>query len=700
MKKIILVVSILLAITLGAAVTLSLTGVADLASAQDMVEIPFLDDWAGSGHNDAEAEAFVHWDEDDPAEVPVDCAKCHSTSGYQDYHGADGSEVGVVDAAVPVGETITCTACHNETMLDKTSAIMPSGAELTDLGDEAKCIECHQGRESGVSVQEMVDAAGVDADTVSEDLRFLNIHYYAAAASKYGTHANGGYQYDGQTYDGFFAHIEGYEDCQTCHNAHTLELKVEECAACHEGVASAEDFRDVRMAGSLVDFDGDGDMEEGIYYELEGMREKLYEAIQTYASEVAGTPIAYGEGYPYIFIDTNDNGVADEDEQVRDNAYASFTPRLAEAVYNYQVSLKDPGAYAHGGKYHIQLMYDSIMDLNEALSTPVDMEGTHRIDHGHFAGSEEAFRHWDEDGEVEADCARCHSATGLPTYLQDGANVSAELSNGFECTTCHADLETYALYEVAEVEFPSGAVVDSGDGPENLCMNCHQGRNSGPDVDAYVEGMDDDTVSEDLRFQNVHYFAAGATLFGDDVKGAYQYPDQEYWGQFLHSEGVDTCTGCHNAHQLTVQTEKCGDCHTGVETLEDTRTIREYSDDWDGDGDTDEGIALELETMNEVLYAAIQDYAANTSGTPIVYESHNYPYFFVDTNGNGEADEDEAVRDNGYNAWTPRLLKAAYNYQYAQKDPGAFAHNGQYVIQVLHDSIADVGGDVSGMVRP
>jgi hypothetical protein len=104
--------------------------------------------------------------------------------------------------------------------------------------------------------------------------------------------------------------------------------------------------------------------------------------------------------------------------------------------------------------------------------------------------------------------------------------------------------------------------------------------------------------------------------------------------------------------------------------------------------------------MSDALYAAMQDYAANTVGTGIVYDSHAYPYFFMDTNGNGEADPDEANYGNQYASWTPRLLKGAYNYQYAQKDPGAFAHNAKYVLQVLYDSIEDVGGDVSGMTRP
>jgi hypothetical protein len=122
--------------------------------------------------------------------------------------------------------------------------------------------------------------------------------------------------------------------------------------------------------------------------------------------------------------------------------------------------------------------------------------------------------------------------------------------------------------------------------------------------------------------------------------------------------------------------------------------------DFNGNGDTTEGIGVEVASMEEALYAAIQTYAADTAGTPIVYDAQSYPYFFIDTNGNGQADEDEVDRANGYNAWTPRLLRAAYNYQWVAKDPGAFAHNGKYIIQVLYDSLDDLGADVSGMVRP
>ena len=134
--------------------------------------------------------------------------------------------------------------------------------------------------------------------------------------------------------------------------------------------------------------------------------------------------------------------------------YDAWTPRLLKAAYNYQTSIKDPGAFAHGGKYIIELLYDSIEDLNTAIAEPVDMTAMARIDSGHFAGSEEAFRHWDAEGEVPGTCARCHSAAGLPEFLKEGVSVSQPIANGFECTTCHNDLEEYTHPRVQAGEVP------------------------------------------------------------------------------------------------------------------------------------------------------------------------------------------------------------------------------------------------------
>jgi len=127
-------------------------------------------------------------------------------------------------------------------------------------------------------------------------------------------------------------------------------------------------------------------------------------------------------------------------------------------------------------------------------------------------------------------------------------------------------------------------------------------------------------------------------------------------------------------------------------------------EDYDGDGNFEEGIYNEITTLYDALYDAIQTYAADVAGTAIAYDSHAYPYWFIDTNENGEADPDEANFGNQYASWTPRLLRAAYNYQYVTKDPGAYSHNPLYIIQVLYDSLSDLGTqvdvDMTGMARP
>lgn len=701
--------------------------------------IPYLKDWQGSGHADSTAMAFRDWDETDPQAVPATCAKCHSSAGYQDFLGADGSAAGKVDKPAPVNTVIDCVACHNTATLHKTSVVFPSGIEIQNLGAEARCMECHQGRESKLSVDKAItdtfkltpadedtvvkplvakDAAG---KTVTTTFGFRNVHYFAAAATQYGTLVKGGYEYDGQSYDGKFQHPAPYNTCIGCHNSHTLKLDVAQCATCHAGVKTTEDFAKIRMNGSLVDYNGNGDVKEGVEAELAGLQAELLTAIKAYAKEVAKSEIGYDAAtYPYFFADKNGDGKLGTDEK----SYSTWTPRLLKAAYNYQVATKDPGTFAHNAKYIIQLQHDSIADLNTKIAKPVDLTKAVRNDVGHFDGTAMAFRDWDAEGMVPAGCAKCHSATGLPEFIANGGTVAvtssgsvvttgtseAELSNGFACTTCHDDLTKFTLYPVKGVPFPSGKTVsfsakdDKGaykDAvPANLCIECHQGRQSTASLNARIgKNTEDDKVpATKLSFANVHYFAAGASLFGNDAMVAYQYTGKEYAGRNMHAPGFQDCTQCHNTHELGLQFDKCVTCHVGAKTPQD---IRMSKDDIDGDKNVTEGAAGELQTMAEKLYAAIQDYAKTVAKAPIVYDAATNPYFFGDANGNGKVDTDEKA----YTEWTPRLLRAAYNYQYYQKDPGLFAHNPKYGAQILYDALEDLGKggvkvDMTGMVRP
>lgn len=638
----------------------------------------FYDLWVASPHADVEAEAFNHWNEEDPQEVPASCAQCHSTDGYIDYVGADGTDAGVVDAAHAVGSVVTCDACHNQATINMTSVTFPSGVEITDLGSDSRCMVCHQGRASSVNVKNDIEAAGVeDMNAVSEDLRFINIHYYAAAASLYGSEVHAGYEFDDMRYQMRNEHVEGYNSCVDCHDSHTLELKVDECSTCHEDADDLDELPEIRMNGSMIDYDGDGDIDEGIKGEIDTLRDMLYEAIQTYADEVIGTGIEYNSAqYPYWFT-------ADGER------YSTFSGNLTIATYNYQVSLKDPGAYAHNPKYHIELMYDTIMMLNGEISEPIDLSNAHRNDPGHFDSTDEPWRHWDEDGEVSASCTKCHTAEGLPFFLEHGVTISREPSSSMNCATCHSDIENIAegeLYISNEVTFPSGAVVSYGEEePANLCINCHQGRESSTSVAAHIAnaGVEDDAVSEDLSFRNPHYFAAGATMFGSEGMGGYQYDGMEYTGRFPHARRTDTCIGCHDPHALELDVERCMDCHDNVESREDIPLIRLDEDfdpvDYDGDGDVEEPIKAEIETLQTALLDAITAYSEDM-GTPIVYNPDAYPYWFTP---DGER----------YASWTPRLVRTAFNYAWSQKDPGVYAHNADYILQLLYDSIVDIGGE-------
>jgi hypothetical protein len=315
----------------------------------------------------------------------------------------------------------------------------------------------------------------------------------------------------------------------------------------------------------------------------------------------------------------------------------------------------------------------------------------------------ESFGHWNEDGAVPESCATCHSGPGLMDFLgADGSSAGkvdtpAPIGSPIDCVACH----NKAAGDLEQITFPSGEVVTQADSSA-ICMVCHQGRTSGDTVNAAITGMEDDTVNGDLGFLNVHYRAAAATMLGGVVRGGYQYDGKAYVERFAHVPEFNTCTTCHNPHTTkTVAVDQCVACHKDID---DVKAIRTTPGDLDGDGNAAEGIGGEIATLHEKLGEAITLYASQVTGKAIVYDSHAYPYFFNDLNENGAPDSDEAIYPNRYQSWTPRLLRAAYNYQFVAKDPGAYAHNPRYALQLVYDSLEDLAAktdvEMSGLSRP
>ena len=676
--------------------------------------------WKMSGHGDKTSMPFNDWN--DAGSIPTTCAKCHSTPGFLDFLGADGSQGGVVDKAAAIGTTVECLACH----VDKTSGVLrqnssvqfPSGVVIDGLGPEGLCMECHQGRASKVTIDTKIASSGVpNVDTSSTKLSFSNIHYYAAAATQMGTLVQSGYEYAGLEYDARFAHIAGYNACNTCHNPHSLQVNIKGCNTCHEGI---KDPKDIRFVGSQVDYDGDGNITEGMYYEIQHIMDKLYATIQRYARTVLAKPIGYdGATNPYWFFDTNGNGLIDGTENASTNAYNQFSIRLLKAAYNYQVATKDPNNFAHNGKYVIELCYDSIADLNAKLAAPTDLSAMRREDEGHFNGASMPYRDWDTSADhlVPSGCARCHSATGLAKFIATGTNTENEpIANGMLCTTCHT--APPALRTLPIVPFTAaGTTANLGDA-SNLCMACHQGRESKASVDATIAANPNGTFS----FKNVHYFAAGATFLGAEVKVGYEFAGKTYVNRQSfanHGGRFNTCVQCHMSskvvdeeHNWTMRThnvaeplkENCVPCHgndisqtfKGADPEKfDFEQIRPGNiPDYNANGNVTESLKAEIKGLEDALYAQIQTYTLAVQGSRALYDGNTYPYWFKDLNNNGILDASEATSANGSKFYAAGL-RATFNFQLSKKEPHGFIHNARYVAQLLVDSIGSLGGNVA-----
>jgi hypothetical protein len=735
--------------------------------------------WLTSPHADRTAEAFIHWNAENPQVVPTSCARCHTTSGYRDFLGADGTAAGVVDAAAPVGQVVDCDACHNDAAAALTSVTFPSGLSVSGLGKEARCIVCHQGRESTVSVEAKITAAKDAApdpalftdDTVTSKLSFINVHYFAAGASLYGREAAGAYEYaepngaesdlflttlpQRKQYDRKFTHVASKDTCIECHDPHTQQVRVSDCATCHVNaqgnpVADYDDLQEIRMAGTVNDFDGDGNVTEGVAFEIKGLQAVLYTAMQQYATSVAGKPIEYkGDSYPYFF------------EAGTTSKFPNWTARLLRAAYNYQYSLKDPGAFAHNGKFVVEFLYDAIDDLNGALSaleTPApvaNFDNLHRNDPGHFDSAAEAYRHWEADGdeEISASCSRCHSIEGFQFVAEYGIDqtVPAPLISGLSCETCHVEGTSFApraqnpnpdamperIY-VPNVKFPypstatttqisnvtivNGAKGTAAQDDSLICMTCHRGRESALTVEAGdVGGL---VTNFTLSVKNSHYLPAGAIQYGSKAAGMYQYAGKTYVQRYDHDQAYTRpyptqvheraqCSFCHmqdGSHAFEpVLNDTCTYCHINDTSLDALTPAFRAQDNWDNDTATKP--KQETAVFAARLHSAIQAYlaAAKTAGKSgaewtVFYNADNplasaSKGFYKDTDHDGALSLAELSSSNT-NRFDSKSYRAAFNYRYWVNEPGAWAHNPRYILQVLYDSIVDLGGDVTGLTRP
>lgn len=317
-------------------------------------------------------------------------------------------------------------------------------------------------------------------------------------------------------------------------------------------------------------------------------------------------------------------------------------------------------------------------------------------------------------------CTPCHTSETLPK-LAAGASYAEQATQPepIGCVACH-DLQAKdtagdafalgprrtvpfsfnnarTLYDQQVAAGNTGATLAEveGLGDSALCMVCHSGRASTASVNAEIAAS-----SGPYSFVDSHDLVAGATQFGTLAKGAYEFAGKFYASKFEHVASNNLCVDCHDPHTgklaiTTNQTEgakPCIDCHTNIDPNADYATqLSEIHDirmpgsqaDYDGNG-VKEGIYYEVEGLKTQLEAAF-------TNAGIDYDPTTSPYFFKAGTAHTAA--------NAYTGFTADQLRAAYNLQFITQDPGAYAHNPAYTIEILYDSIQAMGGDVSKLTR-
>lgn len=309
---------------------------------------------------------------------------------------------------------------------------------------------------------------------------------------------------------------------------------------------------------------------------------------------------------------------------------------------------------------------------------------------GHSQYEDEAFSHWNEDGEIPEACATCHSGVGFRSYhgldgSPKGIEEPAPIGGVVDCDTCHNP----GLPQITEISLPSG-IMHPVTPSDAACLTCHQGRAAGVTVEKAVADKPDDTVDDALKFINPHYRIAGATNLGAYGAGGFAYPDKDYSGRFLHAKPVETCVSCHDPHGLDIAEATCLTCHESG----DAEKIRIQRVSFDGSGDTTKGIKADIAANADLLMKMMKEYAAEVVGTPILYDPGHYPYFYTDANGDGVVDT-AGGSSVAYKTWTPRLLRATYNWKFVTADPGIHVHNAPYALELLYDSIEDLAGPLN-----
>ncbi len=342
----------------------------------------------------------------------------------------------------------------------------------------------------------------------------------------------------------------------------------------------------------------------------------------------------------------------------------------------------------------------------------------HASRHGGDFTAAGAWAHYDWKAANRQACQRCHTTSGLITYLDTliagGTYTTGKLSatanstapEMLHCQGCHTDNKgtlrnpgaltvTYYGDGQALADFVTTAAVPvsyADLGGSNICLSCHVGRESGSSIKASTK-----TFTSGTSFINSHYLSAGGTVFAQTGYTYYTatatsdpYANPSFYkhdqiglagsGNIGGNNGP--CVGCHmtstadattnyGSHRfLPVQkdstgavtamtTTVCASCHAGQYSM----------------------TAAELEHQLKLFNAGLGA-LYDLLGQNGFYFVNKSPYFFTTAAGTTAQTVWGSTKAIGQ-----QNMGAAFNYNLLEHDPGAYAHNRYYAKRLIYDSI-------------
>ena len=337
------------------------------------------------------------------------------------------------------------------------------------------------------------------------------------------------------------------------------------------------------------------------------------------------------------------------------------------------------------------------------------------------------------------DCQRCHTATGISNFLTsppdyDAAKNDYSHLSGWSgtvtgtilspstwgittpsgqnevlyCWGCHVDVseateddpmlrnpgaitENYAAINNATTGTTGTAatVVYPDIAASNVCIGCHLGREIGQNIKNITD------ADGQLGFVNSHYLTAGGTVFNTS---GYEYDGQVYSTFGFHKYvGVEV----NPANIDTGTSGPCATCHMSVASGHTFVFVTKDVDGFIEDNDSPICVychssmdAGNLEGTKGNFHTALEELNVALQARGIFFQNRN-PYFFV---GPGAADASftnwqsvaTAIGTDNPDAapvdWRD-VMGAAFNYNLFEHDPGAYAHNSDYALKLVADSI-------------